>query len=265
MVGRQTLDLSTEVRILVPQPLLPFRVSLHMGEPTQRAKVTRARTLSPTVRELVLIPLESKISFKPGQWVSLKLPVGERPPLTRAYSMAEPESSSGELVLVFDQVPSGLGSGYLSSVKEGDELILAGPYGNFTVPRPLTVDLVLVARFTGIVPIRCILRELFEGSVSHRVTLIYGSPTQTERIYHDELQEMAARHKAFRYLPTVLDGSGPAGEERRSESEILASLWQGRKDFLPMVCGTKAFIRPLKTYMSELGFVRKEAKFETYD
>ncbi len=174
--------------------------------------------LSPTVRELILMPLESKISFKPGQWVSLKLPVGERPPLTRAYSMAEPESSSGELVLSFDRVPGGLGSGYLSSVKGGDELILAGPYGNFTVPRPLTVDLVL-----------------------------------------------AARHKAFRYLPTVLDGSGPAGEERRSESEILASLWQGRKDFLPMVCGTKAFIRPLKTYLSELGFGRKEAKFETYD
>src|SRR5213083_3427109 len=104
-----------------------------MGEPTQRAKVTRTGMLSPTVRELILMPLELKISFKPGQWVSLKLPVGERPPLTRAYSMAEPESSSGELVLVFDRVPGGLGSSYLSSVQEGDELILAGPYGIFTV------------------------------------------------------------------------------------------------------------------------------------
>src|SRR5206468_11076114 len=245
--------------------LLPFPIYLHMGEPTQRAKVTRARMLSPTVRELVLMPLESKISFKPGQWVSLKLPVGERPPLTRAYSMAEPESSSGELVLVFDRVPGGLGSSYLSSVKGGDELVLAGPYGNFTVPRPLTVDLVLVARFTGIVPIRCILRDLLAGPVARRVTLIYGSPTQTERIYHGEFQEMAARHQSFRYLPTVLDGSGLVGVEHRPESEILAALWQGRKDFLPMVCGTKAFVKPLKTYLSELGFGRKEAKFETYD
>src|SRR5437667_5590175 len=236
-----------------------------MGEPTQRANVTRARMLSPTVRELVLLPLESKISFKPGQWLSLKLPVGERQPLTRAYSMAEPESPSGELVLVFDRVPGGLGSGYLSSVQEGDDLVLAGPYGNFTAPRPLTVDLVLVARFTGIVPIRCILRDVFAGPVACHVTLIYGSPTQAERIYHDELQEMATRHEAFRYLPTVLDGSGPVGGERRSEGEILTSLWQGRKDFLPMVCGTKAFIRPLKAYLSEQGFGRKEAKFEAYD
>ena len=197
--------------------------------------------------------------------VSLKLPVGERQPLTRAYSMAEPESPSGELVLAFDRVPNGLGSGYLLSVKEGYELVLAGPYGNFTVPHPLTLDLVLVARFTGVVPIRCILRDLFEGPLARRVTLVYGSPTQTDRIYHDELQEMAARHKSFRYLPTVLDVSGGTGVEHLPESEILASLWQGRKDFLSMVCGTKAFVRPLKTYLSELGFGRKEAKFETYD
>src|SRR5437879_12210969 len=169
-----------------------------MGEPTQRANVTRARMLSPMVRELVLMPLESKISFKPGQWVSLKLPVGERPPLTRAYSMAEPESSSGELVLAFDRVPGGLGSSYLSSVKGGDELILAGPYGIFTVPRPLTVDLVLVARLTGIVPIRCILREVFKGPVASPVTLIYGAPTHTERLYHHEHQELAARHTTVR-------------------------------------------------------------------
>src|SRR5438445_3253866 len=116
-----------------------------MGEPTQRANVTRARMLSPTVRELVLMPLESKISFKPGQWVSLKLPVGERPPLTRASSMAEPESSSGELVLAVDRVPGGLGSSYLSTVRGGDELILAWAYGISAVPRPLTVDLALVA------------------------------------------------------------------------------------------------------------------------
>src|SRR2546425_9894489 len=126
-----------------------------MAEPTQRAKVMRVRWLSPTVHELTLIPVESKISFKPGQWVSLKLPVGERRPLTRAYSMAELESSSGELVLAFDRVPSGLGSGYLVSVKEGDELVLAGPSGNFTASLPWTGGLGLVAWFSGVVAIRC--------------------------------------------------------------------------------------------------------------
>ena len=236
-----------------------------MGEPTQRATVRRVRSLSPTVRELVLLPLESKISFKPGQFVSLKLPVGEHPPLTRAYSMAEPESPSGELALAFDRVPDGLGSGHLWSLKEGDEVVLAGPYGNFTAPQPLTVDIVFVARFTGIVPVRCMIRHLLAAPPSRRVTLIYGSPTKAERSYHDEFKDLAARYGAFCYLPTVLDGSGAAGEESRSEQDMLESLWVGRKDFLPMVCGTKAFVRPLKAYLAGRWFERKEAKYESYD
>ncbi len=236
-----------------------------MSEPTQRARVVGLRRLSPTVRELVLFPLESKISFVPGQFVSLKLPVGERPPLTRAYSMAEPESSAGNVVLAFDLVPGGLGSGYLATLKEGDGVMLAGPYGNFVLPPSSTMNLVFVARYTGIVPVRCMLGHLFAGPTARQVTLIYGSPARAERIYHDEFNELATRHGSFRYLPTVLDGSGGAGEDSRPEQDILASLWAGRKDFLPMVCGTKVFVHPLKAYLKGLGFERKEAKYETYD
>ena len=236
-----------------------------MGEPTQRAQVKGARTLSSKVRELILLPLESKISFQPGQWVSLKLPVGERPPLTRAYSMAEPEAASGRLVLVFDRVPDGLGSGHLFSLNEGDEVILSGPYGNFVVPRPTSKDLLFIARYTGIVPIRCILKDLLTTRPSSHVTLVYGMPGRTEQIYHDEFTSLATGHESFRYVPTVLDGHGLGVDESRSEMELVSSLWAGRKDFMPMVCGTKAFVRPLKTYLTGLGFNRKEAKYETYD
>ena len=221
--------------------------------------------LSPTVRELVLLPLESKISFTPGQWVSLKLPVGKHPPLTRAYSMAEPESASGQLVLAFDRVPEGLGSGHLFSLKEGDEILVSGPYGSFVVPHPLTVDLLLIARYTGIVPIRCILQRLFATRLSPNVTLVYGAPNRAEQLYHEELANLSASHASFRYVPTVLDGHGQGAGECRSELEIVKSLWEGRKNFLPMVCGTKAFVRPLKAYLTELGFERKKAKYETYD
>ena len=95
-----------------------------MAVETQRAEVMSIRDLSPSVRELILSPLEHKISFKPGQWISLHLPVGEHPPLVRAYSMAEPQSPTGCLVLAFDRVPKGLGSGYLFMLKEGDKWVM---------------------------------------------------------------------------------------------------------------------------------------------
>lgn len=236
-----------------------------MAQPMQQAPVVSVRSLSPGVRELVLSPLERKISFRPGQWVSLQLPVGEHPPLVRAYSMAEPEAPSGHLVLAFDHVPKGLGSGYLFTLKEGDRIVLSGPYGNFAVPEPLSKELVFVARYTGIVPIRCIIKHLFAGALSTKITLVYGGPSRTELIYHDEFTELASRHDSFRYVATVPDGHEQSDGEHRTEIELLPSLLGGRKDVLPMICGTKAFVRPLRAYLTELGFERREIQVETYD
>lgn len=236
-----------------------------MGEPSQRARIVRVRALSKAVREVCLLPLDSRISFQPGQWVSLKLPIGTRPPLVRAYSMAEPETASGELVLAFDRVPGGLGSGYLFSLNEGDEVIVSGPYGNFVVPQPLSQDLLLIARYTGIVPIRCILKHLYAGHPSRKVALIYGAPSRAEQIYHDEFTALATGHDTFRYIPTVLGGQGQGAGESRSELELIASLGEDRTNVLPMVCGTKAFVRPCKAYLTERGFARKTMKVETYD
>jgi ferredoxin-NADP reductase len=230
-----------------------------MAEPSQPAKIIGIRDLGPSVRELTLLPVKWKMGFLPGQWVSLHLPVGERPPLIRAYSMAEAEAPSGRLVLVFDQVPSGLGSGYLFTLKEQDEVEISGPYGKFLVPGSAPGNLMLMARFTGIVPIRCIIRHLVLQPGTPRVTLIYGIPHPDTQLYHGEFSELARTQSSFRYLPVVLS------KNESSELKLLQSLWTGRKDFFPMICGVKEFVRPIKSYLSEIGFDRKEIKVETYD
>ena len=107
-----------------------------MAELTQAAAVLSVNDLTPHVRQLVLLPTVQNIAFQPGQWVSLKLPIGAKPPLNRAYSMAAPGTPSGELTLIFDRVPGGVGSNYLYTLKPGDNTQLSGPYGNFTLPMP---------------------------------------------------------------------------------------------------------------------------------
>src|SRR5215471_4479246 len=122
-----------------------------MAEFTQSATVLSVTDLTPNVRQLVLLPVTRKIGFQPGQWVSLKLPVGARPPLNRAYSMAAPSTPSGELTLVFDRVIGGLGSGFLYQLKSGNRIDLSGPYGSFTVSEPLDREILFITRYTGIV------------------------------------------------------------------------------------------------------------------
>jgi ferredoxin-NADP reductase len=233
-----------------------------MGQPTQKAKVVNVHDLCPSVRQITLLPLEWKMEFQAGQWISVRVPIGDRP-LVRAYSMAEPESVTGRLLLVLDRVPEGVGSGHLFSLVEGDELVISGPYGNFTAPKPLLQDLVFIARFTGIVPVRCILRSLFTQPVQGKVLLIYGAPSAEKQLYHEEFLSLAKSNQGFQYLPSML--TDPEDASTGSELEILTSLSRGRTDFFPMLSGVKAFVGPIKIYLSALGFMRKQMKVETYD
>jgi len=234
-----------------------------MAEPTQPATVLSITDLTPHVRQLVVKPQTSKISFQPGQWVSLKLPVGLKPPLNRAYSMADLSSPHGELTLVFDRVPGGLGSNYLFQLKSGDEISLSGPYGNFVLPHPLDRELLLIARYTGLVPMRCILKQVFSSKMQTPILLIAVAPSEDEVLFHQEWLTMAVQQPSFRYLPLVAQN----GEAEALEKTLpmLASMIIGQPKLIPLLCGTKAFVRPLRAYFREQGYDRKEVKVETYD
>ena len=234
-----------------------------MPEFTQWATVLSFTDLTPHVRQLILLPTERDILFQPGQWVSLKLPIGSKPPLNRAYSMAAPATESGELTLVFDHVPGGLGSNYLYQLKAGNEILLSGPYGNFILPAQHNRELVFVARYTGLAPIRCMLRELYAKKQTASVLLITVAPAEDELLFHQELLTLAVTHPGFRYLPLVAAG----GEQQGADLawSMLGPLIEGAPRVLPMICGTKGFVRPLRAYFAQVGYDRKDVKTETYD
>lgn len=237
-----------------------------MAEFSQSASVLSVTDLTPNVRQLVVLPKERHVSFQPGQWVSLKLPVGPKPPLNRAYSMAAPGTASGELTLVLDRVRDGLGSGYLYRLKPGDEIQLSGPYGNFTLPTlPTQIDrqLLYIARFTGLVPIRCMLKHLYSQRQTGSVLLIAVAPAEDELLFHYELLTLAVTHSGFRYLPLVAAGGEQQGVDLTLS--MLSPLVEGGPKMAPMVCGTKRFVRPLRAYLVDRGYDRKEVKTETYD
>ncbi|MBM3462230.1 MAG: hypothetical protein FJX76_09030 [Armatimonadetes bacterium] len=237
---------------------------------TQQAEVVALRHLAPDVRELVLQPLEEKVSFKPGQWISVHLPIGEKP-LVRAYTMAEPESDDGTLVLCFDRVKGGAASNYLFSVDVGTRFPISAALGNFTLPDPLETPLAFVTWFTGIVPIHCMLTDMERRGLTPRTVLLYGAPNSDELIYHAQLQEMAVRHSWLEYHPI-----GNAAEPDRTVEDVLAALpgvmaktfpeGPGPGEVVPMLCGIRAVVLPAREwFMTERGFARQSVRKETYD
>jgi phenol hydroxylase P5 protein len=232
-----------------------------MAEPTQIAEVVSLTALTQHTTELVLRPSEHPISFRAGQWVSLHLPVGDHPPLNRAYSLAAPPSPTGHLTLVFDHVPGGKGSGYLSSLKPGSRIPLSGPYGRFVLPDPDFKNLLLIGRYSGLVPLRCMIRSLASEGPLPSTTLIAQAPSPAEQLYHEEFLSLAERQPSFHYVP--LGSEDPTSHATTVETIKRVAL-NGR-NVTPMIAGIKSFARPLRTVFMELGFDRKEVKLETYD
>jgi ferredoxin-NADP reductase len=219
-----------------------------------------ARPLSGHVREIVLRPDEpDALTYLPGQWISLRLPVGERPPLVRAYTLAMPPAADGRLTLAFDRVPGGLASAYLWAVEPGEAIEFTGPLGNFTLPED--GDLVLVARYTGIVPFRAMLLALAALAESaqggaRRVRLVYSAPSEAERIYGEELAGLVAAH------PDWLE-YWPIGEGE--EATLIAAYGDLWLPFVPMVCGVRPFTAVTRAFfMERFGFERRAVRLENY-
>jgi ferredoxin-NADP reductase len=236
-----------------------------MPAQTQTTTIERITLLTPEVKEIVLRAPAIPIPFAPGQWISLHLPVGEKPPLVRAYSLACPPAPDGSLTLCFDRVPGGLGSEYLFERQVGDPITVAGALGNLKLPEPWEGDLLFVARYTGIVPFRCMLLALQQNPLPYPVHLVYGARRAEDLIYHDEFQTLADRIPKFDYHPVLIEPatgwSGPTGSEN-GLLEQLAPTWL---PFQPMACGVRGFTRPVRDFFQALGFERRAVRVENYD
>lgn len=235
-----------------------------MPPPTYTTRLLSTRDVARDVRELTFAAPSEPLSWEAGQWISLHLPVGEKPPLIRAYTLATPPQENGELVLCLDRVPDGLGSEYLFSLEPGAELIFGAPLGRFTLPEG-EGDQVWVARFTGIVPFRAMLLRLQQEPPRGKVVLIYGAPHPEDLAYHAELLRAAEECPWFELIATVDEPDADWAGRVGPELDLLPDLVGERADLLPMACGKREFVHEIRAFFQDRGYDRKAVKIESYD
>ena len=110
-------------------------------QPWRKGKVIRIVDHTPTTKRFwIEVPDAPAFDFIPGQFVTLDLPIHEKPNKRwRSYSIASwPDGTNVfELVIVLDQ--KGAGTPYLfNEVVVGSELTLRGPQGVFIFKEPFT-------------------------------------------------------------------------------------------------------------------------------
>lgn len=183
---------------LIPRPVVSAAVALPDTAPrARRMKVLAVEAATPGAAAVTLASLSGKpVRFIPGQFFTLRVPVGERV-LRRAYSATnDPEDGTGNLCLAVKRVEGGVVSGFINDhLAPGDRLEVVGPSGRF-VAQPdaeRARHLVLLGGGSGITPLMSICRGIMRREPKSKVTLVYGNRSLEETIFHEELTRLADR------------------------------------------------------------------------
>ncbi len=205
--------------------------------------------------------------FRPGQFVTLDLPIHEqRTRRWRSYSIASAPDGGNIIELIIVHVEGGAGSTYLfKEICEGSELTLRGPHGVFVLPQPLLPNesLFLICTGTGIAPFRSMAAWLAVHPQEHGpIHLIFGCRNQSELLYREELESLAAKLPGFHYHPTL---SREAWNGRTGYVHpIYEELCIARPPAQFMLCGWRAMIDEAKARIVAMGYEKKRVHLELY-
>lgn len=233
----------------------------------QKGIVKEIQQATPNTRRYwIELPETQSFDFKPGQFVTLDLPIHEqRNKRWRSYSIASMPDGSNVIELVIVQLDGGMGTSYFfNEVKIGSELTLRGPHGVFTIPEPIDKDLILICTGTGIAPFRSMLNYIHHHKISHRhLHLIYGTRTQKDLLYADEMKALEASLGSFTYH-VALSRENAAPYHQGYVHSIYEELC---KDLPPanfMLCGWRVMIDEAKERLLQMGYDKKDIHLELY-
>jgi ferredoxin-NADP reductase len=239
-----------------------------MLQPWQTGKVIRIEQEAPATRRFwIQMPEMSSFDFEPGQFVTLDLPIHEKPNKRwRSYSIASWPDGTNVIELVIVLLEGGAGTNYLfNQVGVGSELTLRGPQGVFTLPEPIERDLFFICTGTGVAPFRAMSHHILNHNIPHRdIYLIFGCRNFCDCLYQKELSELAERIPAFHYIPTFSrEQAGPLIRTGYVHA-IYEEICQQKMPANFFLCGWKNMIDEAKQRIQALGYDRKSIHQELY-
>ncbi len=248
-----------------------------MLSPWRTGKIIRIENeTSSTKRFWIQVPELETFDFKPGQFVTLDLPIHEQKNKRwRSYSIASWPDGSNVFELVIVLLEGGLGTEYLfHQVDLGSELTLRGPAGVFVLPESIDRDLFFICTGTGVAPFRSMAHFIMEHNVPHQhIYLIFGCRKLGDCLYGPELKQLETEVPSFHYIPTFSrEEAGNklirTGYVHQVYEEICQEKLKERNGTMNpahfYLCGWKNMIDEAKQRIVAMGYDKKDIHQELY-
>ncbi len=259
------IKLKTDIDIEIPDEL--FNVK------KLKSKVKRIRNVTHDIKEVTFDLQGETIDFKAGRYVQLVVPpYGKIKNSTqRAYSMSSKPSDNGIIELLIRLVPGGIATTWVHSyLKEGDEVELVGPFGDFE-KRATDATMVCVAGGSGMAPFKSILYDMFEkGEKDREIWFFFGARSTKDLFYLEELRDLDSKWENFHFIPALSepDESGAWDGETGIITEVLdkyiKTKMRTEKDKEGYLCGSPGMIAACNNVMTENGIPLEKIYYDKF-
>lgn len=203
--------------------------------------------------------LAEQFSYRPGQFLTLRLPIDGRH-VPRCYSMSSAPVLDHALRVTVKRVNQGRGSNWVcDKVRVGDSIELMPPSGLFS-PRNLSQNFLLLAGGSGITPVFSILRTVLkqhQGSV----VLFYANRDERSVIFKKDLQQLATEHPDRLQVIHWLDSV--QGAPSQKQLAAWATLWVENAG-QAFICGPGPFMDAAQAAMIEAGMPAEQVYVERF-
>lgn len=243
-------------------------------QPWQKGIVTRIENETYNTRRYwIQVPEVEVFDFIPGQFVTLDLPIHEKPnKRIRSYSIASWPDGTNVFELLIVLLDGGAGTTYLfNEVFEGSELTLRGPQGVFLLPNPIETDLYFICTGTGIAPFRSMVHYMQIHEVPHKdIYLLFGTRSTKDLVYFEEMKRLEQEVDKFHYIPTLSreKWEGCCGYVHAVYENLVHEKQINSDNQLPAakfyLCGWKNMVDEAKLRIQQLGYDRKSIHQELY-
>ena len=217
------------------------------------------------------LKLAEPFPFQPGQFVMVSLPNHQDAngrKISKAYSIASAQNGILELCIVM--YPGGALSPFLFAKNIGDEVIITGPYGMFTMRKPVVPGTVFIGGGTGLAPLMSMLRSLYNEGYAEKLWLFYSMGSPQLFLFREELLSFSAKKNLQLIASTSIADGIWNFEKGRVTDTFPRFLPQLKQDGIPnasrqfYICGPPLLVTDTVRMLEELGFRKENIHMEKW-
>lgn len=203
-------------------------------------------------------PLVPRFRYRPGQFLTLRVPSDRTGSVARCYSLSSSPHLDDDLIITVKRTAGGYASNWLcDNAFPGTRLTTLSPSGVFT-PKSLDADLLMIAAGSGITPVMSIIKSALIAGTGTSY-LLYANRDASSVIFGAELADMMAEYPDRLVVDHWLESAMglPTAEA------LTERLWP-YTGFDAFLCGPTQFMKLARSAMVTAGMAERHIHTEIY-